>query len=467
MILDSIIELREDELTTAQWSKLLGDLSFETKDGDEWNCYTHLPGKGIVKIPRGALHLIPAGVEIEDMRSRPKLPKLEFVKELGAKGFEGQTEAVQAMFKNVQGRVIAPPGAGKTEMGLAFMAACATRVLVVVHSQALMTQWVDRAQASVPDASVGQIQGKKCTIGHITVAMAQTMRRSYLGAGGKFWRQFGAVIVDEAHHAAADTWEWLLNVCPAYYRIGITASELRVDGLHPIVGFNIGPVIHRIKFSSKVPMTVQPIFTSFHSRYNASMWTSLVRELVADKKRNQLIADRLSEEILAGNYILALSKWIKHLENVCDLLSFEARKHTEIVTGKLSRKQQDAMIQRMRDGDLHCILGTQLFEEGVDITRINRVALTFPGTWIPLLQKVGRGARAHDGKDSALILDFVDDNVAALARQYVGRYDWYRSVGIKVAKPDTGRGQVATKAGIIRSIAGRINQLRPAAPNRA
>lgn len=466
MILDSVIQLGEGELTERQWRKLLNALSFQTKDGEEWNAYTHEEGEGIVKISRGALNLIPKGVEIEDFRSRPKMPKLEFVRELGAEGYEGQVEAVAAMFKHCQGRVIAPPGKGKTEMGLAFMAAACTRSLVIVHSTALLSQWIERAKASIPGVDIGKIQGKTCTLGHITIAMAQTIRKSYLGAGGKFWRQFGAVIVDEAHHAAADTWEWLLNVCPAFYRIGLTASELRTDGLHPLVGFNIGPVIFRFKFQSQVPMTVQPIFTNFHSRYGANMMTKLWKEVREDKPRNEMIAAALTTEIMAGNTVLALSRYIEHLEKICDLLPFEARAHTEIVTGKMKRKDQDAMIQRMRDGDLRCILGTQLFEEGVDIARINRVALMFPGTWITALQKVGRGARIFEGKDDALVLDFVDDNVPVLARQYLGRYAWYKSVGITVAKAIKEGRDDATKESVIRRLTGKLGQLRPATPKR-
>lgn len=434
MKVDSIITIQKGELKKREWEKLLTRLTFRDADDMEVSAFQYVSGKDCVLMPRGAWDMIPAKVDVIDLRSYPQMPKIAYMRELDSPGYDGQAEAVRMMFKMQQGQVIAPPGRGKTEIALAFAAACRTRVLVIVHTADLYNQWLDRAAVAVPGMTLGRIQGKTCQVGHLTVAMAQTLK-THLDRGGKFWRQFGAIIVDEAHHAAAQTWEWLLNVCPAFYRFGITASQKRSDGREGLVRFNIGPVIYKLKFKSGVPLSVQPIQTGFKSRYNGMQWTNLVRELVNDGERNAKIAAIASEEVVNGNTVLVLSRQIKHLEHIWAHMQTQGdadMSGVKIVTGKL--KQREQFIQALRDRDITCILGTQLFEEGVDIPRLNRIVLAFPGTEITALQKVGRGARSFEGKTETIVYDLMDDLVTALAKQYLRRRTWYKSVGIHIEK---------------------------------
>jgi superfamily II DNA or RNA helicase len=438
MKIDSTIELDVEELTREQRDKLLRTLTFIDADDIEVQAYDYYHGEGRLRIPRGVWSSLPAGLEVSDMRCLPSMPTLVYGKTLNAPDYGGQIEAVAAMFKHEQGQVIAPPGRGKTEIALAFAAAAKTRTLVVVHTNALFKQWVDRMEDSVPDVVPGKIQGQTCQVGHITIAMAQTLRK-YIRSGGKFWRQFGCLILDEAHHAAAETWSWLCNVCPAYYRFGITASEKRSDGRQALVKFNVGPVIAKMRFESQVPMIVKPIKTGFRTKYNGSQYTQIIRELIRNEARNAKIAGLVAREIHAGTSTLVLSRQIKHLELIYDALPADLKPHAMIVTGRLPRGKQHAITENLRNGTLRCILGTQLFEEGVDIPRLNRIILAFPGTEITALQKVGRGSRKFDGKTETIIYDMLDDLVRVLAKQYIRRRSWYKSVGIKVASNQKGK----------------------------
>jgi superfamily II DNA or RNA helicase len=431
MRLDSVITMSTEEMTRAQWRKLFEQLTIVDNDGVELQAFDHRSGAGVVVMPRGALTLLPIDLNVSDLRSRPSMPKLKYAKTLDAPGYAGQSAAVEAMFEHEYGQVIAPPGRGKTEIALAFIAAAGTRTLVVVHTNDLLKQWVERAAVSVPGLKVGVIQGQTREVAHLTVATAQTLKQ-YLGAGGKFWRKFGAVIVDECHHSAAETWEWLLNSCPAFYRFGITASEKRSDGRQALVRFNIGPVIYRLKFESAVPMTVVPVVTNFRSRFNGTQWTKVVRDVVNNQERNALVASVIDREIEAGHTVLCLSRQIKHLDLIYEELA--DKDGVKIVTGQLTQRKRQEHIQGMRDGNIRCILGTQLFEEGVDIPRINRIILAFPGTEITALQKIGRGARKFVDKEDCIVYDLFDDKVAVLARQFIERKIWYRSAGITLGK---------------------------------
>lgn len=433
MRLDSVITLHADELSETEWRKLLNALTFVDKDEVEVMAYDFHSAREEIVIPRGALNLLPRGLKITDMRSRPNERKVGFLKELDAIGadgqqYKGQRAALAAMFKKEQGQIRLAPGSGKTEIGLAFACMCRTRTLVVVHTHDLLRQWRDRAKRDAPGLDIGYIHGDRAVFGQLTIATAQTLR-NYVNAGGKFWRQFGCLIVDESHHAAAETWEWILNVSPAYYRFGLSASDKRSDGRQLLVNFNVGPIIYRMPFESQVPITVIPVKTGFRSHYSGEQYSLLIRELVEDEKRNKRIANLVKDEVARGSTVLVLSRQIKHLELIYEQLIFDYpynASQVQIVTGRLPKRMRDKYIEGLRDGSIRCVFGTQLFEEGVDIPRLNCIILAFPGTDITVLQKVGRGARAFKDKTSLTVYDILDDFVPTLVRQFMERKAWYR-----------------------------------------
>lgn len=330
-----------------------------------------------------------------------------------------------------------------TEIGLAFAASAKTRTLILVHTRDLFKQWEDRARSSLPNASVGKIQGQLCQIEHVTIAMAQTLR-NYVTADGQFWRQFGCIIVDEGHHAAAETWEWLLNVSPAYYRFGLTATDKRADGRQMSVGFNIGPVIYRIKFKSQVPLMVIPVETGFRSCWGANQWSRLMRHLAANEDRNAKIAQVAVREYQEGNTVLVLSRQIKHLEHIYDHISLALGfdqgdlQRVSLFTGRgLTQRKRDELMTAFRAGDLRLVLATQIADEGLDVTRLNRVLLTFPGKHDGrIIQQIGRSIRKHPGKVDAKVYDFVDDLVPVLGRQYLQRKRTYKQLGLQIGRAE-------------------------------
>lgn len=424
MKVDSILTLDTTELTRKDWRRLFEACTFEDKDGTLIQAFDHQPTAERVLLPRGAIDLIPNYVERVDMRCRPKMPKMEHVKQLDAGDFKGQRAAVQAMVKHEQGQVRLPTGVGKTTIGLAFVAGCATRTLVLVHTRDLLNQWVARAEEEIPGIDVGVIGGGRNSVGHLTVGLVQSVKKE-LPSGRKFWRQFGCVVIDESHHAAAETYEWLLNVCPAYYRFGLSASDRRSDGRERLVRYSIGPIIYRMPFRSQVPIEVQPVFTPFRSSYSANFYMRLVAQLVRDDDRNQLIADVTARQVRKGNSVLVLSRQINHLERIAERLPADLEGHYAIVTGRLRAAERTRLIEGLREGSLSCILGTQIFEEGVDVPRLNRVVLAFPGTDVTTLQKVGRATRSFAGKTMSVVIDVVDPDVPVLKRQWGERKHWY------------------------------------------
>lgn len=438
MIVDRWLTVDIPELSPQQWKKLEKDLTYMTQGGDLVISYRRMIRRGVYEIPRGAWYLFPDSIRYRDQRSLPKHPALEFAGKLDDvekdERFAGQVEAVESMFREEQGLVIRPPGTGKTEIACGFAAAAQTKTLVIVHTEDILQQWIGRVEKLIPELAgkVGVIRGKEYRIGQITIATVQTLFRSYLDKGEKWWAQWGALIADEGHHVAAPTWEAVINACPSHYRFAFTASDTRADGLHPSMRFIVGPVIHRQKFSSPVKLEVVPVKTNFRVPYRGNFdWGNLLNKLVADDERNEQIAEVVDREIAEGNTILVLSRRIEHLERIAESMS----EPCEILTGKKSRGYRAQVLDRFRSGEVRCLLATQLADEALDVQRLNRVVLAHPGKHEGrIIQQIGRALRTHATKQDALIYDVVDARVGVLNRQWRKRKETYSKLKISVRK---------------------------------
>ena len=307
-----------------------------------------------------------------------------------------------------------------------------TKVLVLVHTEDILQQWVDRISELVPTTKPGVIRGSEFRLEHITVATVQTFKRRLLEQP-ELAKQFGMVVLDEAHHAAASTFETILNSMDARYRIGVTATDKRADGKHPYMKLVIGPVIHRQKFKSKVPVQVIPVKNAkFQYRLRGSWdYRNMLDKLVEDERRNGIIARRADRMVERGHSVLVLSREIMHLKRIQAAMNQDS----ELLTGERSKAERNEILTRFRDGRIKCVLATQLADEALDVPVLSCVILTYPGKHDGrIIQQVGRALREHPDKEKAVIIDIVDDKVGIFRRQWNQRKQAYRKMGIPIKK---------------------------------
>lgn len=431
------IRIGWNELSRRERERLFRSLSFVNTNGEVVECFHKAEG-ALIEIPRGAWQYV-GQLDYEDRRIKPKGKKLKFEVELDRTDldprFAGQSECIATMLYEEQGMIVRPPGTGKTQIALGFAAQCETPTLILVHTQDILEQWVMYAQNAIPGIEIGVIQGKREDIRQITIGMVQTLRRHDFDS--EFWGQFGAVILDEAHHGAARSFEAVLNSCPAFYRFGFTASPTRADGLHPYLKFLIGPTIHKQKFSSPVSTTVEPVYSKFRFRYRGRYdWMPLLNALVADEERNKQIGRIIDRECGNGNSVLVLSRRIEQLERIADHTSVKV----EILTADRGRAERKRILDGFRAGRIECVLATQLADEALDVPRCNRVILVHPGKHDGrITQQVGRIIRKFEGKSDAVVFDVVDKHVGVLRNQWNKRKHTYNVLGISIAKHKLGR----------------------------
>lgn len=330
-----------------------------------------------------------------------------------------------------------PCGGGKTVMGIALAMTLAQPTLILVHTNDLLNQWLRelRDKAIVPKG-LGQWGGGKKVRGHVTVATIQTLTRMPAGDLQELLSHFGCVILDECHHCPADTFLGIMNLCPARYRYGFTATRKRKDGLHFLMHDTIGPVVVHVddgdleKAGRSQSVRVREIRTTFYTKHTADQWTQLLGVMVADTDRNSLIINNVVESWKEGHFPLILSDRVGHCRHLCR----ELQKHgmnARLLVGEVPKEQRNQIVDEARNNLVDAIVATKVADEGLDIPQLSCIHLTTPtANEGKLKQRIGRIRRPVEGKES-VVYDYLDSRVSACQRMGRDRRRFYRHWGFK------------------------------------
>ena len=145
---------------------------------------------------------------------------------------DDQSRAVSTVYDRLvqdgSATMVMRTGGGKTVCALALTQRLGLKTLILVHKTFLMKQWIDRISQFIPGANVTTISGSvHDTSGDIVLGMFQTFSSQSHSIHG----DFGLVIVDEAHHVAADTFKRVMLRGSQKYTLGLSATPTRADGL--------------------------------------------------------------------------------------------------------------------------------------------------------------------------------------------------------------------------------------------
>jgi superfamily II DNA or RNA helicase len=224
----------------------------------------------------------------------------------------------------------------------------------------------------------------------------------------------------------------LVHRCPARYRLGLTATPEREDGLTPLLEWYFGPPLAVVTHEDLVAAgvltlpEVRTVETGFTFPYeNLDDYPWMLQRLVTDERRNALIVETVAAEAQAGHTCLVLSGRIDHCEELRDRL-LEAGVTAEVLTSVVGKARRAELLDAARSGRVQALVATSLADEGLDLPRLSRVFLTYPGRARGrTLQRLGRLMRPHPDKTDAVLFDFVDERVSVLRRQHAERRRLY------------------------------------------
>lgn len=335
-----------------------------------------------------------------------------------------QEEALARMLARQQGLNVTPAGGGKTRTAIAFIARSGARTLILVGMLDLAAQWRDQIRALL-HVEPGFIGGGMCReAGPVVIVSPKSLASWAPDRLEKFLAGFGAIIVDEAHHSVATTWRTLIDGCPARYRIGLTATPSRSDGLDDLIRWSMGEVIYRGAHSELIhrghlvaPKRVELVTEFTHDYRSSEDWHDLLEHLWNSSNRNALILDEIGRRAAEGHSVLVLTGRVAHAELLAAKLR-GAGIAAESLTGATKKPDREGILEGAREGRIRVLCATNLADEGLDAPRLSCVVLCFPAKDPGRVeQRLGRIMRPHADKREALVIDVVDKRVGVLARQ--------------------------------------------------
>lgn len=347
-----------------------------------------------------------------------------------------------------QGVIIAPAGSGKTEMGMAVIAELKQQALWLTHTKDLLEQslTVAKKKLGLKEGEYGVIGGSSFAIGsHITFATVQSLhKRKDLADIGK---QMGVVVVDEAHRAAAGIktmtmFERVLSKMTAKYRIGLTASEHRADGLIKTVFLTIGDKIMEVEKESIDAYLITPEICFVHTDYVFEYtrregeffpYSTMLSDMAVNEARNKLIVGYLCRNTAHHNLILGDS--LEHLELLRKGLSDYVIRQTEFIHGGTPLNERKAALSRIDSGQSRYLFATYaLAKEGLNLPILDRLYLVTPKKdRVSVQQALGRVSRVKSGKDGAIVYDFYDQHVDVCRKHARARIkDVYKILNCKI-----------------------------------
>ncbi len=344
-----------------------------------------------------------------------------------------QQEAVDIAIKKERGILRAGTGAGKSSMLSAIIARTNVKTLILIHKQDIFYQLISTFER-ILKVPIGKIGDGECQFENITVAMIQTIAHVFdpkvkvlakdnkilaekTDAIKEFLGNIECVLIDEAHHVAADTfWDVMQNIPKARYRIGVTATAFREDNMDLMLEGALAKKFIDISSSDLIDrkFLVPPdifLFPVAHQRRKKDDTYGQVynEEIVNNMERNALICNLAFKAHQAGKAVLIAVTQIEHGEVLEHML--QTRDKTAIfVNGQSKSEVRKQILQELGSGIARIVVATNIYSEGVDMPALAVLINAAGGaSGIHSLQLLGRVLRSAPGKTKAWVVDLQDN----------------------------------------------------------
>jgi superfamily II DNA or RNA helicase len=356
-----------------------------------------------------------------------------------------QLKVINTVSKKDFGVIVAPPGSGKTVIGLKIIVDKGQPSLILVHRKQLLEQWTERIEAflNIPKRDIGVIGQGKAKIGkQITVATIQSLPKELESVQNKF----GTIIVDECHHVPAETFRNIIEKLQTYYLYGLTATPFRKYNDGKIIFTHLGEIIANIQSSevenykqAKILIRNTELDIPYHSKTDS--FETLSKILVHDISRNKLILEDIKTELNQGKKAVIITERKEHI----DTLYLFLKQSYEVIglSGDDSETSKKAKWKILQDGNFQVLITTgQYFGEGTDLQNISCLFLVYPFSFEgKLIQYIGRVQRSEI---NPIIYDYRDYKIDYLNKLFLKRNIYYRKIDKQATLFDAPKDEIIT-----------------------
>jgi len=248
----------------------------------------------------------------------------------------------------------------------------------------------------------------------VAILMAQTVSRRT--ARNRVWRKYGSedlMIIDEAHHAAADGWTRAMQQWPGRV-LGMTATPWRLsqkEGFDHLFDVLIcGPPVVDLQSGNHLcgALVLQPS-SSWIIRGGAVGMDGDFTDsgIVAANQDHIMTAGALKfwQEHAQDRQTIVYAVSVDHARNLAAVFT-SADVPAAVMLGETRDEERSRLIASFRRGNLRVLVNVAVATEGFDLPDASCVVITRPTKSLTLyLQMVGRGLRPKENGDNCLILD--------------------------------------------------------------
>ena len=348
-----------------------------------------------------------------------------------------QKEAIEAWLVDKWGTVVLPTGAGKTLVGLKITEMLNVPTLIITPTLELVSQWernVKEGFGYEPGVYTGEVKNIKGIT--ITTYASAYLSADYLG------NKFLLAVFDEVHHLPSPSYSQIGELLLAPYRLGLTATFEREDGLHEYASEIAGGVVYRAdlkELSGKhlAPFEIKRIYvdldhdereeyqkhwkkyTSYLKKANIK-GENLLEQLIrlsgrSKEAREALLARMYARRIAFGSrakYRVLSELLMKHRGEKIIIFTEQNEQVYEIskrflvpfITHETKKREREYVLDSFRNGTYTVIATSKVLNEGVDVPDASvGIILGGSGSKREYVQRLGRILR-KSSKDKRAVL---------------------------------------------------------------
>lgn len=388
------------------------DVSFAPYDPDQDGAYLDalLAKNGGLK-PAGAF-------DVSQLDVRPYPHQSEMLDDLQSE------REVHGRHRNL---VVAATGTGKTVVAaLDYKRLCPSpgdqpSLLFIAHRKEILEQAVRTYRDVLKDGSFGELLVggfKPIKRKHVFASIQSIARAEELARWAR--DHFDIVVVDEFHHAEADTYRRVLDHFVPQNLLGLTATPERADGVDVAAEFFDGRVASELRLWDALGADLLVPFHYFgiadgidlrgvrfsRGRYDLNQLDKIYTG--NDARAAKVLAavqDKVTEP--AAMRALGFCVSVEHARYMAQVFN-SAGLPALALSGKSNSDERREGLEKLRRGELTCLFAVDLFNEGLDIPMIDTVLMLRPTQSATIfLQQLGRGLRRNEHKAVLTVLDFV------------------------------------------------------------
>ncbi len=315
--------------------------------------------------------------------------------------------------------------------------------IFVVPTLSLVDQWLEKLSQFFCEEDVGEWTGRKKKLLPITVATYDSayISAEYLGD------KFGMIVFDEVHHLPSESYRKIAEMSLAPFRLGLTATPEREDGLHRLLNELVGDFSKKIRHEEvkkgkfiadwevrevRVRMSEEKLREyrklmdkwknfclkkgvnpgskrAFFEVLSLSFRSAEAREALLSLRKAKKLAFNTDEKIEKVREILMKHKGEKIII-FTDTQEMAYRISSEffvpVITSEISGEERKRYLDDFSEGRKKVIVSAHVLDEGVDVPDASvAVIVSGSGSSREFVQRLGRVLRPS--KPRALLYEII------------------------------------------------------------